>query len=340
MRRLALLTCRVMSAEVMKMPEPIIEPATIVVASKRPSRLGSVFGNAGWVVPDLVIVPMGLSSHRRRGDLDPHPVEGAIDEDDGHGEEDEEQREARRARQSDRELHGEKAEEGRELDDRVHGDGRRVLEGVSHSVAHDDRVVKRRALLLQLHLDELLRVVPRAPRVRHEDRLVEAEHGDRDEVADEKERLEARERERGEEDDQEDVEHAFLRVLRADGDDRLAVLDGSLLDGGVELDGLLDELYSAVGARRDRLRGGAREPIDDRAARDEPEEEGRMEDRELVDVALQPVSQDHDDGEDHRRGADDRGSDEDGLRRGLEGVPGAVVLLQEVLRLVEVEVEA
>src|SRR5664279_2980301 len=123
MRRLALLTCRVMSAEVMKMPEPIIEPATIVVASKRPSRLGSVFGNAGWVVPDLVIVPMGLSSHRRRGDLVPHPVEGAIDEDDGHGEENEREGQARAARKADRELHGEEAEERRELDDGVHGNG-------------------------------------------------------------------------------------------------------------------------------------------------------------------------------------------------------------------------
>ena len=47
-----------MSADVMKIPEPIIEPATIVVASTRPSLLGSVLGNAGCVEPDFVIVPM------------------------------------------------------------------------------------------------------------------------------------------------------------------------------------------------------------------------------------------------------------------------------------------
>ena len=65
-----------------------------------------------------------------------------------------------------------------------------------------------------------------------------------------------------------------------------------------------------------------------------------MEDRQLVDVALQPVRQDDDDGEDHRRGADDRRPDEDRLRRRLECVARAVVLLEEVLRFLEVEVES
>ena len=51
-------TSRDDSAEVMKMPEPIMEPATIVVASKRPSLLGSVFWNPGCVDPDRVIVPI------------------------------------------------------------------------------------------------------------------------------------------------------------------------------------------------------------------------------------------------------------------------------------------
>ena len=91
------MTCRAMSADVMKMPEPIIEPATIVVASTRPSLRGSVFGNAGCVEPDFVIVPMGPSSGRGRGDLDPHPVEGAVDEDDGHGEEHDREGQARAA---------------------------------------------------------------------------------------------------------------------------------------------------------------------------------------------------------------------------------------------------
>ena len=44
--------------------------------------------------------------------------------------------------------------------------------------------------------------------------------------------------------------------------------------------------------------------------------------------------------EDHRRRADDGGADEHRLRRRLEGVAGAVVLLEEVLGLLEVDVEA
>ena len=85
------------------------------------------------------------------------------------------------------------------------------------------------ALLLQLDLDELLGVVPGAAGVGHEDGLEQAEERDRDQVADEEVRLEAGEGQRGEEDGQEDVEHALLRVLRADLDDLLAVGDRGLL---------------------------------------------------------------------------------------------------------------
>ena len=56
--------------------------------------------------------------------------------------------------------------------------------------------------------------------------------------------------------------------------------------------------------------------------------------------AVRPVGQQHDDREDHRRGADHRGADQHRLGRRLEGVAGAVVLLEEVLGLLEVGVEA
>ncbi len=67
-----------------------------------------------------------------------------------------------------------------------------------------------------------------------------------------------------------------------------------------------------------------------------------MEERQLLDLGRvrEAVGQEHDDREDHRRRADDRGADEHGLGRGLEGVAGAVVLLEEVLGLLEVDVEA
>ena len=104
------------------------------------------------------------------------------------------------------------------------------LNGSPDRVADDRRRVQRRALRLQLDLDDLLRVVPRAAGVGHEDRLVQPEQRDRNQVADEEVRLEERERQRREEHRQEDVEHPLLRVLRADLDDLLAVLDRRLLD--------------------------------------------------------------------------------------------------------------
>ena len=47
----------------------------------------------------------------------------------------------------------------------------------------------------------------------------------------------------------------------------------------------------------------------------------------------------HDDGEDHGGGADDGGADQHRLGRGLEGVAGAVVLLEQVLGAFEVTVD-
>src|SRR5437867_12294061 len=101
--------------------------------------------------------------------------------------------------------------------------------------------MQRGALFLQLHLDDLLRVVPRASGVGHEDGLVKAEDGDGNQITDEEERLETREGEGGEEDGDEDVEHALLRVLRADGHYLLRVFDRRLFRAGVEADVALDE---------------------------------------------------------------------------------------------------
>ncbi len=81
------------------------------------------------------------------------------------------------------------------------------------------------SLFLQVDLDELLGVVPGAAGVGHEDRLEQAEQRDRDQVADEEERLEQGERQGAAEHHEEDVEHALLGVLRADLDDFLAVGD-------------------------------------------------------------------------------------------------------------------
>ena len=162
------------------------------------------------------------------------------------------------------------------------------LNGSPDGVADHGGGVQGRALLLELHLDDLLGVVPGAAGVGHEHRLVETEQRDRDQVADEEVRLQEREGQRGEEHGQEDVEHALLRVLRADLHDLLAVGHRGL-GRALQPDVGLDELHRTVGAGRDGLDGGAREPVDDRAAGDEAEQEGRVEERELVEVLGEPV---------------------------------------------------
>ena len=55
---------------------------------------------------------------------------------------------------------------------------------------------------------------------------------------------------------------------------------------------------------------------------------------------VEAVGERDDDREDHRGRADDGGADEHRLGGRLEGVAGAVVLLEEVLGLLEVHVEA
>ena len=82
-----------------------------------------------------------------------------------------------------------------------------------------------RSFLLKFDFDDLLGIVPGCAGVGHEDGLIEAEDGDGDEIADEEERFDEREGQSAEEDGDEDVQHAFLRVFGADFDYFLTVSD-------------------------------------------------------------------------------------------------------------------
>merc|ERR1719247_1414309 len=77
-------------------------------------------------------------------------------------------------------LREHEGQDGHELHEDVEGGPRRVLEGVADRVARDGRVVRRRRVAVAVLLSEswvrveasrnvLLRVVPRAARVRHAD---------------------------------------------------------------------------------------------------------------------------------------------------------------------------
>ena len=127
--------------------------------------------------------------------------------------------------------------------------------------------------------------------------------------------------------------------MRADFHHLLGIGDGRLV-GAIELDVLLDELHRAIGAGGDRLRAGAGEPVDDRAAGDQAEQEWRVHQGDLDHhVLLQPVGERHDGGEDHGGGADHGGADQHRLGSGLEGVARAIVLFQVLLGLFEVRLE-
>ncbi len=82
-----------------------------------------------------------------------------------------------------------KTKQRRELDDRVQGNRRGVLEGVADGVAYDCGGMKLGALSVHFGFDDLLCVIPCAAGIGHEDGLEEAEDGDGDKVADEEERI-------------------------------------------------------------------------------------------------------------------------------------------------------
>ena len=121
------------------------------------------------------------------------------------------------------------------------------------------------------------------------------------------------------EDGKEDVEHAFLRVLGADFNDLLAVRNGSLLRA-LKLNVGFDELHRAISSSSHGLHRCAGEPVNHRAARDQAQKEWSMKQRELLHIRGQSVGQRHDDGEDHRRRAYHRGSNQHWLSGRLNPV--------------------
>ncbi len=135
--------------------------------------------------------------------------------------------------------------------------------------------MQRSAFLLELDLDDLFCVVPCPAGIGHEDGLIETKDGDRNQVADEEERFNKRECQRGEKHSQEDIEHTLLRVLGADFHHLLAVFDRRF-HHAFQLDVGLDEFHRAIRTCGYGLRGSAGEPVDDRAACYQSEHKGSV----------------------------------------------------------------
>ena len=86
-------------------------------------------------------------------------------------------------------LNCEQTKQRGELDDRVHGDRRGILEWIADGIADDASCMQLGALLFELGLDDLLGVVPSAAGVGHKQGLEQTEQRDADQVADEEVRL-------------------------------------------------------------------------------------------------------------------------------------------------------
>ncbi len=140
------------------------------------------------------------------------------------------------------------------------------------------------AFLLQVNLYHLFGVVPASPRIGHEYRLEQAEHGYGNQVGYEQRyrqiavltrsrRCQAGKGDGEGEDGDKDVEHALLRILGADLDHFFGFFYGGLLAGFlIQTYVLLDVFHRPVGPGGDRLGGGPGEPVDDAAPGDEAED--------------------------------------------------------------------
>src|SRR5258708_38879914 len=115
------------------------------------------------------------------------------------------------------EFYGEQPEKRSELDNRVESDRRCVLERIADGVSNNGCIVQRSALLLHLHFNNFLGIVPGCAGVGHKDCLIKSKNRERDQVANEEEWVDEGECQRAEEHRDEDVQHPLLRVFGADG---------------------------------------------------------------------------------------------------------------------------
>ena len=182
--------------------------------------------------------------------------------------------------------------------------------------------MERGVFLLQIDFDDLLGVIPATAGIGHEDSLEETEEGDPDEVADEEVGIDEGQGQGHEEDDDEDVDHPLLGVNGTDLDDFLTVFYRCFRL--VEIDIFLNVNDGPVGARYNGLDRGAGEPVDHAAAHEEAEDNFRLDETKFCYNMTEHLLQEDNNPEDHGRGADDGGADEDRLGCGFKGVACAV----------------
>src|SRR5207248_4076486 len=106
----------------------------------------------------------------------------------------------------------------------------------------------------------------------HENRLIQTENSDRDQISDEEERFEKGESEGRKEHAQEDIEHPFLSVLGADLYDLLTVGNRRFFDA-FQFDVGFNEFNSAVSPGGYRLDRSTGKPVNHCASGDKSQHE-------------------------------------------------------------------
>src|ERR1700730_2119895 len=181
----------------------------------------------------------------------------------------------------DRQLNRKQTKQCGELYYRVQSYRRCVFEGIANRVADNRSIVQRRVFLFQIDFYNLLRVVPGAARIRHEDRLIQTKDRNRDQVTNEEEGINKSERESREEHSQEDIKHALLRILGADLHDLLTVFHRSFLNA-FETNVRLDELNRAIGAGGNGLDRNSGKTVDHGAPGNQAENKWSMQKRKAI----------------------------------------------------------
>ncbi|OPZ50275.1 MAG: hypothetical protein BWY90_01633 [Deltaproteobacteria bacterium ADurb.BinA014] len=134
--------------------------------------------------------------------------------------------------------------------------------------------MQRSVLHLQIDFNNFLAVIPATAGIGHEDRLEKSEEGNCYQVADKEIRIEERKSQRHEENDDEDVNHSFLRVLCTNLNDFFGVFNRSFFF--VQIDVLFDKHNRLISAGRDRLGGSAGKPVNDRATHNQAKDNFRL----------------------------------------------------------------
>ena len=105
------------------------------------------------------------------------------------------------------------SEQGREFDDRVQRHGRCIFEGIADGVADNAGFMQRSVFHLQIDFNNLLAVIPATAGIGHEDRLIQTEESDTDQITDEEVGVKEGQRQTHEEDHDEDIDHTLLSIL-------------------------------------------------------------------------------------------------------------------------------